>query len=550
MMTHPGLRPVSADAAVLAAVLEVSAGAVVLQDAEGRIVRWNDRALRLFDLTDEQIDGRNWIDPNWRAKRPDGSDLPGDLHPANLVQQSGEPVDGFKMGVHRPNGELRWLSVNSRPVRDDAGAVIGVLSDFRDLTDDFIKAGSSNADAERFRTAFERSPVALLVVDDKGRFLDANRALCELLGITLDAIAGLDWITLSEREISAQLSRLLLPPFVNETEPDVLEYHHSDGRVRYGLTQVCEIRWPGADHAAMVQIVDVTDQVESDREAALLADQLRIVFENSPVGTGLISESGNWLRANPAIGRLLGQPVSGIVGTKALDCIHPEDADLVARFADRALLGRPATVDHRICRRGGEVRWMRTQLTRVETADAAALLIQTVDHTAQRRSEIVLRTIDQTTGLLSNEGIVAALEDRILANRQSHEPFTVFCVDIDDFRGINDRTGAGAADRLLEHVGASIQAVMPLDSVVGRIRGDVFVGIAQASSVRDAVAPPRASSERFHTCIRPVRPNRSGLDWVRSSSKRPTWLPTTSSPAPSSLPRTLDATPSVSSSIR
>ena len=98
----------------------------------------------------------------------------------------------------------------------------------------------------------------------------------------------------------------------------------------------------------------------------------------------------------------------------------------------------------------------------------------------------MLRTIDQTTGLLSNDGIVAALEDRILAGRQSPEAFTVFCVDIDDFRGINDRTGAGAADRLLEHVGASIQAVMPLDSVVGRIRGDVFVGIAQASSVRDA----------------------------------------------------------------
>ena len=69
MMTHPGFRPVSADAAVLAAVLDASAGAVVLQDPEGRIIRWNARALQLFDLTDDQIDGRNWIDPSWRAKR-------------------------------------------------------------------------------------------------------------------------------------------------------------------------------------------------------------------------------------------------------------------------------------------------------------------------------------------------------------------------------------------------------------------------------------------------------------------------------------------------
>ena len=61
----------------------------------------------------------------------------------------------------------------------------------------------------------------------------------------------------------------------------------------------------------------------------------------------------------------------------------------------------------------------------------------------------------------------------------------MFCVDIDDFRGINDRTGAAAADRLLEHVGVSMQAAMPIDSEVGRMHGDVFVGIANQSNVRD-----------------------------------------------------------------
>jgi diguanylate cyclase (GGDEF)-like protein len=139
-----------------------------------------------------------------------------------------------------------------------------------------------------------------------------------------------------------------------------------------------------------------------------------------------------------------------------------------------------------MCRPSGETRWLRTQITRVETADSPALLIQTVDHTAERRGDVVLRSIDQTTGLLSRDGIVAVLEEQILAGRQSEESFTVFCVDIDDFRGINDRFGSSAADRLLEHVGVSMQAAMPFDSEVGRIHGDVFVGIAQQSSTRDA----------------------------------------------------------------
>ena len=484
-MTHIELQAISADVAVLAAVLDASSDAIVLQDTSGRIVRWNARALDLFGLTDEEIEGRNWIDPRWRFIGPDGSDLPGDLHPSSLVLHSGEAIDGFEMGVHRPNGERRWLSVNSRPLRDGDGELLGVLTDFRDLTDEVDKASSSNADAERFRTAFDRSPVALLIVDDKGRFLDANPALCELFGIPLDVITGLDWITLSERGVSVQLSRLLLPPFVTETEPDVIEYHQPGGRIRHGLTQVCEIRWPGAEHAAMVQIVDVTDRFEATREAELLADQFRVAFENSPVGTGLISSDGVWLRANPAIARLLGQPLSRLVGASVRDSVHPDDVDLVERFVARALQGRPATVDHRMCKRSGEVRWLRTQITRVETVDSPALLIQSVDHTAERRSDVVLRSIDQTTGLLSRDGIVGVLEDRILAGRHFEESFAVFCVDIDDFRGINDRTGAAAADRLLEHVGVSMQAAMPIDSEVGRMHGDVFVGIANQSNVRD-----------------------------------------------------------------
>ena len=144
------LQAISSDEDVLAAVLDASSDAIVLQDTSGRIVRWNARALDLFGLTDEGIEGRNWIDPRWRFIGLDGSDLPGDLHPSSLVLHSGEAIDGFEMGVHRPNGERRWLSVKSRPLRDGEGELLGVLTDFRDLTDEVDKASSSHADAERF----------------------------------------------------------------------------------------------------------------------------------------------------------------------------------------------------------------------------------------------------------------------------------------------------------------------------------------------------------------------------------------------------------------
>jgi len=110
---------------------------VVYQDAEGKIFSANPSAERILGLTLDQMTGRTSMDPRWRAVREDGSDFPGEEHPAMLALRSGKPVQGLVMGVFNPvMNETRWIRVNSIPLfHPGEEKPYQVYSIFNDITE-------------------------------------------------------------------------------------------------------------------------------------------------------------------------------------------------------------------------------------------------------------------------------------------------------------------------------------------------------------------------------------------------------------------------------
>jgi len=74
------------------------------------------------------------VDPRWQAIREDGEPLAGDSHPAMIVLRTGKPIRGFVFGVHTPEGDNRWISVNSEPIRAPSGLITSVVTSFADIT--------------------------------------------------------------------------------------------------------------------------------------------------------------------------------------------------------------------------------------------------------------------------------------------------------------------------------------------------------------------------------------------------------------------------------
>jgi PAS domain S-box-containing protein len=109
---------------------------IIVMDIGGGIRTCNASAERILGLSAAQMMGRTPLDPRWRAIHEDGSPFSGDELPASVTLRTGEPCTNVVVGVHKPNEELTWISVNSRPLfRADANALHGVMASFSDITE-------------------------------------------------------------------------------------------------------------------------------------------------------------------------------------------------------------------------------------------------------------------------------------------------------------------------------------------------------------------------------------------------------------------------------
>lgn len=157
---------------------------VVVQRASGEIVSCNPAAERILGLTREQLSGRTSTDPCWRAIHEDGSPFPGETHPAMATLATGRAMRGVVMGIHRPDGSLRWISVNAEPIGPPDAPVSGVLTTFVDITGWKQAQRQLVENEQRFRQVFENSGEAIFLTDpaDPGTTLAVNPAACRMLG--------------------------------------------------------------------------------------------------------------------------------------------------------------------------------------------------------------------------------------------------------------------------------------------------------------------------------------------------------------------------------
>jgi diguanylate cyclase (GGDEF)-like protein len=82
---------------------------------------------------------------------------------------------------------------------------------------------------------------------------------------------------------------------------------------------------------------------------------------------------------------------------------------------------------------------------------------------------------DNLTGVLNRTGFVhAAVRQRAMARRRG-ESIALAVIDLDDFKGVNDRAGHAAGDRLLIELATMWTASLRPGDLLGRFGGDEFV---------------------------------------------------------------------------
>jgi len=155
-------RPESEQLDIYRTILSALDEGIVFLNPGVQIFECNPRAEQILGLTADEIAGRTSMDPRWRAIHEDGSPFPGTEHPSSITLSTGEPCRNVIMGVHKPTGELTWISINSQGVfRPGQTLPYAAVVSFTDIT--------SRLNAEKAQRAAEQRLAEAQRLESVGR---------------------------------------------------------------------------------------------------------------------------------------------------------------------------------------------------------------------------------------------------------------------------------------------------------------------------------------------------------------------------------------------
>jgi diguanylate cyclase (GGDEF)-like protein/PAS domain S-box-containing protein len=335
----------------------------------------------------------------------------------------------------------------------------------------------------RFRSLIHNASDIIIVVDGQGMVSYVSPAFQRILGIAPDSgeIVANDLMhpdDLARMQVTAPQSLAL---GLNAWRDEV-RLRHADGSWRWFETTVTDRLDDPHVHGIIANLHDISSRKETEEELRQAHQRFRSAFENAPIGMAMTDLEGRVIRANPALGRIVGRSTEELTGMSVHDLTHPGDRE--AGRSEMQRLVSSGSEGYRIEKRyrhtsGSDV-WVSVSVTCVyDDEGRPQYLIGQVEDVNERRAlreRLAYAAIhDPLTALPNRVLFMDRLETALGRAARHRRCVAVIFLDLDRFKLVNDGMGHASGDRLLESVAQRLHAaVRPMDTVA-RFGGDEFV---------------------------------------------------------------------------
>lgn len=372
----------------------------------------------------------------------------------------------------------------------------------------------------RFTTVFKETPVGNALVALDGRFLDVNEAFSAIVGYSEDTLRTLTFAEVTHPDDLGEDLALVAELLAGKHATYVMEkrYVRPDGTaiwVSLAVTLVRDGSGVPLHFIAAVQDIDSRKKSEEalrnyhaeleervrERTAELRRsrDALQTITDNLPALIAVVDRDLRYQFNNAAFKRVFGTPSAALRGASIQETLRPEVFETLQPLFARALAGERVTCNEVRYRADEERVWCTTYIPAEREGKVTGFYVMSHDITEQRRTEQRLREnalIDPLTGLANRRALQEELGATVHAGA-----FALFFIDLDGFKGINDRFGHDTGDALLREVARRLTATVRAGDMVSRLGGDEFVVVS--GGVADASVAERIAQSVCHALARP-----------------------------------------------
>ncbi|MDR1648984.1 MAG: diguanylate cyclase [Synergistaceae bacterium] len=409
----------------------------------------------------------------------------------SMLKESMEEPTHVTFPVVRADGSLGWLEMEfSRSIYQGDASVQIIASDITDLmkgkTDGLAFPSSLNGKNPLNACAMpilNSCPGFLcFAVDKNGDLLYATRGYREISKRFLghECVPGQFYPPQNlGAAFAAELHALIGDAIQGRTALSSIVEENRNGSKQWNVT-AAPLTASGAGEiiGAVVHLTSLLNPARHGQGVAPLnATPLDAVQEMLCVVDG----KGRCVEANNRFLSVLKMSRDGVVGHSFEDLALPGDF-MNERLAEKIVQairgGFSAAVECKIRAGDDDILFLSLRGAPLQWGKDAMTLLSCTDNTKLRRTEEQLRRVsatDASTGLLNRQGMERMLSAEIGRVSRRGEPLALILLDVDDFRGLNERVGYAAGDQVLRDLAVALKAQIRPADFLGRWGGDEFM---------------------------------------------------------------------------
>ncbi|QJW96564.1 Two-component system sensor histidine kinase [Frigoriglobus tundricola] len=315
------------------------------------------------------------------------------------VLAGGGPWSGLEYECHGPAGP-QWFSMSVTPLGTARG---GAVISHTNVTARKRAEEAVRESEERFRSAFEFAAIGMALVAPGGRWLQVNRALCDLLGYSEPELLRSDFQAVTHPgDLDADLT------FLKQTLDGTIRayqmekrYLHKGGHIVPVLLSVSLVR-DAAGHPLyfISQIQDVSKRKEAERALRVSEERFRLIIGGvTDHAIFMLDPTGHVASWNAGAERIKGFTADEILG-RHFSAFYPPDR--VAAGHPRSELAAAAEAGHyseegERVRKDGSRFWAAVTVSTLRDDSGRHLgFVKVVqDVTERRRAEEALRASEE-----------------------------------------------------------------------------------------------------------------------------------------------------------
>ncbi|WP_075183098.1 EAL domain-containing protein [Pantoea sp. 1.19] len=491
--------------------------AIYLLKPDGTVANWNAGAQRAKGYLSHEIIGKNFAcfysaDDQARGVPQRGLDI---------ARRTGRfEAEGWR---YRKDGSAFWAHVVIDAIYHE-GMLIGFAKITRDCTEHQQALQAQRAQEQKFRLLVEGvTDYAIYMLDPSGRVENWNAGAQRTKGYSSAEIVGRHFSCFYSAEDRARGipdTNLSLARRVGRFEDEGWRYR-KDGSAFWAHVVIDAIYDEQGELIGFAKITrDCTERREQQQQLLLAKElaesnnqQLQAVTEFLETVIGNIPScvmvedavTREICHYNQRAEQLLGEHHGGLVGKRIQQCVNPELHRFLDELAGAALRGGGMHKrEQSVLTISGE-RVLNTSATLIHSADARSnyVLLIVDDVTDQRHAHARIHHMahhDNLTGLPNRVLFRQRLNEALQRDRSAMKQTATLCLDLDNFKNVNDALGHQIGDLLLCAVATRLQCELRDGDTLARLGGDEF------AVVLSGLSHPSEAGEIAARLIESVRP--------------------------------------------